>query len=166
MGTVRGNLLLVAVLLAVIVAQTTVFGRVTIDGVAPDVVMLTVIMLALRLRPEATLLVGFTTGLVFDTLGSSALGLRAFTLTAVAFVAVRTRDRADFSPLAAAIWAGLLTLVGVVLYVTVGTLVSQVALDGSEALRRVLLVPLLTFLVAMLAWPIFAYLIEPVRRTL
>jgi rod shape-determining protein MreD len=129
-------------------------------------VMLVVILLPLRLRAETSLLLAFTGGLALDALGSGALGLRAFTLTVVAFVAIRTRERADYSPLAAAVWVLILTLVGVVLLVVVGTLVSQLPLGGGEALRRILLVPLLTFLVALAAWPVLARLIEPVRRSL
>lgn len=166
MSALRGGIGLALVILVAIVTQTTLFGRINIDGIAPDVVMLAVILAALRLRNETALLTGFTTGLVMDALGSNPLGLRAFTLTAVAYLAIRTRDRADFSPLAAAVWAGLLTLAGVVLYVLVGSLVSQVAMDGGQALRRILLVPVLTFLVALLAWPVLARLTEPVRRTL
>lgn len=166
MSALRGGIGLAILVVLAIVAQTTLFGRINLDGIAPDVVMLTVILASLRLRNETALLMAFTTGLAMDALGSNALGLRALTLTAVAFLAVRTRERAEFSPLAAAVWAGLLTLAGVVLYVVVGTLVSQVDMDGGQALRRILLVPLLTFLVALLAWPVLARLTEPVRRTL
>lgn len=166
MSAIRGGVGLVAVMLVAIVAQTTLFGRINIDGIAPDVVTLAVVLATLRLRSETGLLVAFITGLVMDALGSGALGLRALTLTVVAFLAIRTRERADYSPLAAAVWAGLLTFAGVVLYVLIGSLVSQVAMDGGQALRRILLVPLLTFLVALLAWPVLARLTEPVRRTL
>jgi magnesium-transporting ATPase (P-type) len=67
---------------------------------------------------------------------------------------------------AAAVWVLVLTLIGVLLLVTVGTLVSQLPFGGGEALRRILLVPLLTFGVALAVWPVLARLIEPVRRSL
>lgn len=162
----RSGISVALLLLGAIVMQTTVFGRINVGGIAPDLVMLVVILLPLRLRAETTLLLAFTAGLVLDTLGSAALGLRAFTLTVVAFIAVRTRERADYSPLAAAVWVLILTLVGVLLLVTVGTLVSQLPFGGGEALRRILLVPLLTFGVALAVWPVLARLIEPVRRSL
>lgn len=162
----RSGIGVALLLLAAVVVQTTVFGRLNIGGVAPDVVMLVVILLPLRLRPETSLLLGFGVGLTMDALGSGALGLRAFTLTVVAFIAIRTKERADYSPLAAAVWVGVLSLVGVVLLVLVGSLVSQLPLGGGEALRRILLVPLLTFGVALLAWPVLARMIEPVRRSL
>jgi rod shape-determining protein MreD len=162
----RSGVAVALLLLGSVVIQTTVFGRINVGGVAPDLVMLVVILLPLRLRAETTLILAFTGGLVLDALGSGALGLRAFTLTVVAFVAIRTKERADYSPLAAAVWVLILTLFGVVLLVVVGTLVSQLPLGGGEALRRILLVPLLTFLVALAAWPVLARLIEPVRRSL
>jgi rod shape-determining protein MreD len=162
----RSGLSIALLLVGAIVMQTTVFGRINVGGIAPDLVMLVVILLPLRLRPETSLLLAFTAGLVLDALGAAALGLRALTLTVVAYIAIRTRDRADYSPLAAAVWVLILTLVGVLLLITVGTLVSQLPFGGGEALRRILLVPLLTFVVALAAWPVLARLIEPVRRTL
>lgn len=162
----RSGLGIFALLLGAIVLETTVFGRLNVGGVAPDVVMLVIILLPFRLRPETTLLLAFTSGLALDALGSSALGLRAFTLTVVAFAAIRTRERADYSPLAAAVWVMILTFAGVVLLWLVGTLTAQLRFGGGEALRQILLVPLLTFAVALAIWPVLARLIEPVRRPL
>lgn len=162
----RSGIGVAAIVLGSVVIQTTVFGRINVGGIAPDIVMLVVILLPLRLRSETALLLAFTTGLVLDALGAGALGLRAFTLTVVAYIATRTKERADFSPLAAAVWVLVLTFIGVLLLLVVGTLVSQLPFGGGEALRRLLLVPLLTFAVALAAWPILARLIEPVRRSL
>ena len=166
MSSWRSGLGVAALLIGAIVLETTVFGRLNIGGVAPDVVMLVVILLPFRLRSEATLLLAFTTGLALDAMGSSALGLRAFTLTVVAYAAIRTRERADYSPLAAAVWILILTFAGVVLLWLVGTLTAQLRFEGGEALRQILLVPLFTFVVALAIWPILGRLIEPVRRPL
>lgn len=166
MRAFRGPLLVAGALLVSIILQTTLFGRVTLGGVAPDVVLLTVILSSFRLRAEQTLLLGFSAGLVMDALGSNALGLRAFNYTVVAYLATRTRERADYSPLAAAVWSALLTLVGVLLLMVVGTLFSQLAMGIAEAVRRVLLVPLLNLGVALLAWPLLARLQAPSRRLL
>ncbi len=153
-----------AVLFAAMVVQTTVLGRVNIGGIAPDVTMLVLILLALRVRPEGLLVAAFSTGLVLDAVGSNPLGLRALVLTVVAFAATRTTDRADYSPLAVAVWAGVLSLAGVVLLVLVGSLVSQLSLEIGEAIRRIMLVPLFNFGLALAAWPIVSRLLEPVRR--
>lgn len=166
MTTWRSVFVVAGLLIGAIVLETTVFGRLNVGGVAPDVVMLVVILLPFRLRPETTLLAAFTAGLAMDALGSAALGLRAFTLTVVAYIAVRTRERADYSPLAAAVWVLILTFIGVSLLWLVGTLISQLPFESGEALRHILLVPLFTFAVALAIWPIIARLIEPVRRPL
>ncbi len=162
----RSGLGVAALIIGAIVLETTVFGRLNVGGVAPDLVMLVVILLPFRLRSETSLLLAFTAGLALDALGSAALGLRAFTLTVVAFAAVRTRERADYSPLAAAVWILVLSFMGVVLLWLVGTLTSQLRFEGGEALRHILLIPLFTFVVALALWPVLARLIEPVRRTL
>lgn len=166
MSPVRSGLTVFMLLFGAIVLETTVFGRLNVGGAAPDVVMLVVVLLPFRLRSETTLLLAFTAGLAVDALSSSALGLRAFTLTVVAFIAIKTRERADYSPLAAAVWIMILTFAGVVLLWLVGTLTTQLRFGGGEALRQIVLVPLLTFAVALVIWPVLGRLIEPVRRSL
>ena len=77
-----------------VVIQTTLFGRLRV--VTPDLVMLIGIMLALtRIRTEAVLGVAFLSGLIMDLLGASLIGLRAVVYTTVAYIAIRTRERAE-----------------------------------------------------------------------
>ena len=106
----RTVLVVVFVILTAIVIQTTLFGRVRV--VTPDLVMLVSILFALtRLRTEAVLGLAFVSGLVIDLLGSSLLGLRAIVFTVVAYIAIRTRERAEIGRLATALWVGVLTIV-------------------------------------------------------
>lgn len=165
MRSARGPLAVVGALALAVVIQTTVFGQLRVGGVAPDVVLLVLILVSLRVRPEVALLAAFTTGLVFDALSSTAMGLRAAVYTLVVYVAIRTRDRADFSALAVAGWVALLTLGGVVLFLVLGTLFAQIALDGGEALRRALLVPILNLVIAMVLIPLIARLLQYSGRT-
>ena len=159
-----GAITAAAILFAAIVIQTSVFGRLTIGGIAPDVVVLAIALLALRTRPEVLLLASFLTGLVLDALGADALGLRALILTVIAFLAVRTTDRADYSPLAVAVWIGLVTFVAVVLLIVVGSLVGQLSMEFGEIVRRAVLVPILNLALALAGWPIVTRLLEPARR--
>ena len=54
-------------------------------------------------------MVGFLAGALVDvSLASSVLGLRALVYTVVAYLAVRTRARADSGAFAIGIWAGFL----------------------------------------------------------
>jgi len=157
----RGRTVLViglVVLLAVLV-QTTLFGRLRI--VTPDLVLLVGILLALtRIRPEAILGVAFIAGLIIDLLGASVLGLRAVVYTVVAYIAIRTRERAELGRVTVAIWSGLLTLVGIVLLILIGTLFGQVSLLGENAVSRMILVPLANLAVAGLLAPSFVRLVD------
>lgn len=162
---VRTPAVVVLIVAFAVVLQTTLFAR--ISFVTPDFVMLVSILFALtRLRPEAVLALAFVNGLLIDLIGSSLLGLRAIVFTIVAYIAVRTRERAEIGRPATAIWAGLLTLLGVVLLVLIGTLFGDTALLGDGALRQVLLVPLANLVVAALIAPWFVRLVNGDRTSL
>lgn len=154
----KGLIVATFILVAVIV-QTTLFGQ--LDLITPDLVMLVAILLALtRIRPELVLAVGFAAGLVVDLLSSSLTGLRAVVFTLVAYLALRTRERAAIGRPAMALWAGLVTFVGVVLMVLVGTLFGQTNLLGPDVETTLIVVPLANMLVAGLIAPVFVRLID------
>jgi len=158
---IRRLLVIALGMLAAVVLQTTLFGEVRIGGIAPDVVILAIALLSLRGRPETTLLVAFTVGFLFDASASStALGLRAIAYTTVAFVAIRTRERADLGPAMVAIWVGAMTLVGIATILLVGTIFGQLAMGFGEAIRRVLLVPLFNAGIALLLSPFTSRLLD------
>ena len=163
----RGRAALViglTVVLAVLI-QTTLFGRLRI--VTPDLVLLIGILLSLtRIRPEAVLGVAFIAGLIVDLLGASLLGLRAVVYTFVAYIAIRTKERAELGRVTIAIWAGVLTFVGVVLLILVGTLFGQVSLLGENAVSRMILVPLANIAAAGLLAPTFVRIVDRDRTAL
>ena len=74
-----------------------------------------------------------------DLLGASLIGLRAVVYTTVAYIAIRTRERAELGRVTIAVWAGLLTLLGVVLLLLIGTLFGQAALLGEGAVSVMIL---------------------------
>jgi len=157
----RGRTVLTVVLLLMVavVVQTTLFGRIPL--VTPDLVSLVVIMLCLtRIRPELILAIAFTSGLIVDLLGSSVLGLRAVVFTTVAYLGLRTRDRAEIGRVAVALWAGALTLVGIVLLIVIGTLFGQSSLLGEDTLSRVILVPLANLAIAAAVAPLVVRLVD------
>jgi rod shape-determining protein MreD len=166
MRVIRSPFGVVVALIAAVILQTTFFGRVRLAGLAPDIVMVVVILSTFRLRGEVALGVGFVGGLVFDVLSSNALGLRALVYTAVAYVALRTRDRADFGPVAVALWVGLVSLFGVALLLVLGTLFGQFGLSGGEAMRRLILVPIFNFVTALVLSPVSVRLMGVTRRGL
>jgi len=153
------GLIVATVLIAAVVIQTTLFGQLRI--VSPDLVMLVVILLALtRIRSELVLGTAFLSGLLVDLLGSSLLGLRAVVFTVVAYVALRTRERAEIGRFATALWAGILSLLGVLLLVLIGTLFGQSSLLGPDVVNRILMVPLANMLFAALFAPLFVRLVD------
>jgi len=146
-------------LLVAIVLQTTLFSQT--EPFTPDLVMLVVILLCLtKTRPEGLLGVAFLAGLAVDLLGSSVLGLRAIVFTVVAYLAIRTKDRADIGRIVTGLWAGLMTLSGVVLLIIVGTLFGQIVLLGDGVVERLFLVPLTNVFFALVFAPIFVRLID------
>ena len=152
------------VLLAVVI-QTTLFGRLRI--VTPDVVMLIGILLALtKVRPELVLGVAFISGLVMDLLGASLIGMRAVVYTTVAYIAIRSKERAELGRVTIAVWAGVLTLVGIALLLLVGTLFGQASLVGDDAVSVMILVPLANLAVAALLAPSFVRLVDRDRTAL
>lgn len=161
MTGVRRPVLIGLGLLAAVVVQTTLFGRVRLGGIAPDIVILSLILFTVRARADVAMLTGFSVGLLVDAVAaSSALGLRAAAYTTVAFVAVKSRDRAEFGPVAVALWAGAMTLVGVSVILIVGTLFGQLQLDFGEATRRALLIPAFNFVITLFLSPLTTRLLD------
>lgn len=146
-------------LVATVVLQTTLFSQTEVF--TPDLVMLFVIVLCLtRIRPELLLGLGFVAGLAVDLLGSAVLGLRAIVFTAVAYLAIRTKDRADIGRIITGIWAGLITLAGVVLLIVVGTLFGQTVLLGDGVTDRLVLVPLANLVLALMFAPMLVRIVD------
>jgi rod shape-determining protein MreD len=153
------GLVVASLLVFAVVIQTTLFGQ--IRFVSPDLVMLLVILLGLtKIRPELLLGISFLSGLLVDLLGSSLLGLRAVVFTVVAYTAIRTRHRAAIGRFAVAMWSGVLTLIGVVLLVLIGTLFGESSLLGPDVATHLLVVPLANMVLAALFGPLFVRLID------
>jgi hypothetical protein len=78
----------------------------------------------------------------------------------VADLAIRTRERAEVGRVLTGIWAGLLTLAGVVLLILVGTLFNQTVLLGDGVTDRLILVPIANTVLAMIFAPLFVRLVD------
>jgi len=157
------GLSLLAAALAVLV-QTTLFAQVRIFDVAPDLVMLTVIAVARRLEPEPAVLLGFTSGLALDLLGSSPLGLRALVLTLIAYATVRTRDRFDINVVFTGLAVVLLSLLGVLLIVVIGTLFGEASFRDPNVFRKILLVPIYNLALSVAVFPLVTLVVGGRRR--
>ncbi len=151
-----------AVVIAVLV-QTTFFSSVRPFGVAPDLVLLVTVATARRLPVEQALLTGFTAGLLTDLLGSAPLGLHAMSLVVVAFLVVRFRDRLEAHVPTTAVGVAVLTLVGMGLVITVGTLFGEDPVADVSLLRRMALMPVYNLILAALVLPAVNRLLEARR---
>jgi len=155
----RSLVLVITMLVVAVVLQTTLFSQTTFF--IPDLVMLVIIVLALtRVSSEAVLVTAFFSGVVVDLLGSSVLGLRALVFTVVGYLALRTRDRADIGRVITGLWAGLVTLAGVVMLILIGTLFGQTVLLGEGVVERLVLVPLANSILAVLFAPVMVRIID------
>jgi rod shape-determining protein MreD len=123
------------------VVQTTVFGAGGIEplGVAPAVVTLVVIAIGPYVEAEYHVLLGFTAGILADLMGSGTLGLWAMTLTVVAYATVRLRDRFNEGIVLTAFLVFTLTLVGQLMFVTLGTLFGQEVAADTSVVAKVIL---------------------------
>jgi rod shape-determining protein MreD len=151
----RPKAVLVTLGLAVLglVIQATLFRRLT--WVAPDLVLLVVILASLSMRPEAALPCGFVAGAMADVVSNSLFGLRALAYTVVVYLAGRSNQRADAGRVSVAVWAGWLTLASVVIVLLIGLLFGQSTELGTELVRRLIQVPLSNALLAgLLVGPI------------
>lgn len=146
-------------LLGGVVLQTTLFSQTSIF--TPSLVLLIVILLSLtKIRPELILGLAFASGLAVDLLGSAVLGLRAMVFTLVAYLAMRTRERADVGRIVTGLWAALLTFAGVVLVILIGTLFGQTVLLGEGVLDQLFLVPISNAILAWIFAPMFVRLVD------
>ena len=140
MNRARVAISLLAIVLALVV-QTTVFGAGGIEplGVAPAFVTLVVIAIGPYVEAEYHVLLGFTAGIFMDLMGSSTLGLWAMTLTIVAYATVRLRERFNEGILLTAFLVFSLTLLGQLIFITVGTLFGQDVVADASVVAKVIL---------------------------
>ena len=157
---------LTAFLIALIglVIQSTLFRR--FDWFTPDLVVLVVCIAAFTLASTAELLLGFFAGALVDvSIASSVLGLRSFTYTVVAYLAIRSRESAETGFLAVGVWVGVLTLISVVVLLVVGITFGQSNELGTQVGRRLLQVPLSNLVLAALVSVPMTRLLQRSRGT-
>ena len=81
MDKVRNILIIIVALLV----QSTLFGRMDIFGVRPDLAMLVLILIAGKVEPAESILYGFFIGFIQDVYTPEFLGFNAFTMSLMGF---------------------------------------------------------------------------------
>ena len=151
---------------AAIILQTTLFNRLELFEIFPDVVLLVVIICARYLDPDPTLLLGFTAGFSLDLLSTTPMGLRALVMTLVAYGLLRSTDWMDANPLASILSTVLFSLLGVVLLAVVGTLFNQAATTGGTVVKTITLVPVYNALLGIVLAPVIGRIMAPRSQVL
>ncbi len=153
----RRAVVVVGVIILAAALQTTLFLRFRPFDAAPALVMLVVIAFARHLPAEFALFTGFSAGLLEDLLSQSALGLWALTLTTVAYVVVRIRDRLedDFSLLAPFVFG--LSVGGITLFAVLGTIFGEKTLADAGFLRNILVPSLYNVALTGLVLPLLTW---------
>jgi rod shape-determining protein MreD len=82
---VRRVLMLAAVVVAAVLLQSTVLAELRLAGVRPDVLVLSVVAVAMASGPTSGAVFGFSAGLVADLLFDLPVGVSALVYTAVGF---------------------------------------------------------------------------------
>jgi rod shape-determining protein MreD len=161
----RQLLIVLAIVVTAVILQTTLFvtDQIRPFDASPDLIILAVIVGVGFLDPEPGIFLGFTAGLLADLLGGSLLGMWALSLTVVAYLVVRLRERVSDS-----IWyrvAGLfvLTLIGQALYLGMGTLFGQQPLRDPNAIRIAVLTALYTMIVGLALIPLISWTVKAGR---
>lgn len=152
-----------ALVVAAVVLQTTLFVSTRPFGAAPDLIVLALFGLLRFMPAEPGIFLGFTGGLLADLLGGSPLGMWALSLTVVAYLVIRVRDRAADSSGLAIVGVFGFTLLAQSLFVLLGTLFGQQPLKDPNVARIVVLTALYTAILALAVIPMATWLTRETR---
>jgi rod shape-determining protein MreD len=154
--TARRTAIALGLIVTAVVFQTTLLAdsRLQPFGAAVGLVVLVVVGVVRYLEPEAAVLVGFTAGLLVDLLGGTPMGIWALTMTVVAFVTLRVRDRAADGPFVAAAGVFSLTFLSGALFVILGTIFGTRTLTDPSVVRKMILPGLYNVALAAAVLPV------------
>jgi rod shape-determining protein MreD len=143
------------VVLACVVLQTTLFTRLRIDGVAPDVGLVAVLAVAWEDGPDSGAVFGFIMGLSIDLFLTTPLGLSALAYAITGYaVGVFQSGVVRTTPWLPPILGGIGGLFGGLVFITVGAIVGQPGFLSFESLKVVLIAALYDALIAPVIFPI------------
>lgn len=142
-------------MLTAVLLQTTVFPRVKLFGVEPDLILVVVISLALLEGPTTGATAGFGGGLLKDLLLDAPTGITAFSHLLVGYgigsVRPYVQSTSVFVPLSA-IFVG--SLVGTALYEIVDALLGRTSSTFDRVFKVVVLTALYNALLAPFVYPL------------
>ena len=153
----RRNVSLVLVAVIAVLAQTELFPNLRAGGVIPDIVLVSVIAVALETGPETGAVYGFGAGLFIDMFLRPPAGLSALSYTLVGFAVGSVRARLiRTSKLQWPLVGGLGSLLGGALFVVAGVLVGQQHLWATRSVRIIAVRALYDATLALVVFPTVA----------
>lgn len=148
------RLIPVLTIIAALVLQVAIVPYIAIAGVMPNALLLSAITIALVKGPRAGMLAGFTTGLLFDLLGTAPIGPGALVFCLVGFAAGSIQENTFAEgwlvPLVVVFFASLTAEVG---YVLVLAVLGEGGVTLLGVLGRALPAALYNSLLALLVYP-------------
>ena len=157
----RRNLVLALIALVAVLAQTELFPNLRAGGVIPDIVVVSVVAVALEAGPETGAVYGFGAGLFIDMFLRPPAGLSALAYTLVGFVVGSVRARLiRTSKLQYPLVGGLGSLLGGALFIVAGVLVGQQHLWATRSVRIIAVRALYDATLSLLVFPTVARLLR------
>ena len=152
----------IALMVVGIVLQTTVISRIEVFGITANIVVVFAILAARWLDPRASLLLGFTSGMFLDLLGTTPVGLKALVLTVVVYGAIRLGGGSV--PLTSVVGVWPLSILAEVLAFVLLILIGDGQLLQAEILTKAAIGPLLNVALALILFPIMSRIVVQTRR--
>ena len=130
-----------AVVLVTLILQVCLMARFSYEGARPDIMILLAIIAGYQSGPERGAIVGFSSGLAFDIVLTTPLGLSALVYAVVGYaVGVATSSMVRTSRWIAPAVAAVGSAAGMLLYAMLGALLGEPTLEGPSLAAIVVLV--------------------------
>jgi rod shape-determining protein MreD len=140
------------VVLGTLVLQVSLFSRFSYEGARPDVMVLLAILAGFSMGPDRGALVGFVSGLAFDLVLTTPMGLSALVYAVVGYGAgIASGSVVRTSRLLPSLVAAVGSAVAMVLYAVIGVVIGEPTLDGPPLTAIVVYVAALNAALAPLA---------------
>lgn len=153
-----------AVILTVLLLQSTVFAQIELFGAKPELAYLVTVVLAMIEGPSAGASGGFAAGMAQDFMLNQPKGITALTLTLLGYAVGMIRQYiASPSPALPVLLVTGATAVGTVFYGLVSFLLGELSVGWGFLLRTAILASIYNGILTPLAYPILRRVAEGSR---
>ena len=161
---IRRIISIAAVVITALLLQSTVFGRLRLLGVRPELLYLVTISIALLEGPNEGATVGFVSGLAQDFLMNEPKGLTALTLTLLGYgVGMFRQFIVSPSPLVPTIVVAIGTAAGIAFYEIVSVLLGNFHEEAAYGVKVALLTATYNAVLTPILYPLLRRITEGSR---